>query len=104
MSIFFNAVTSLFSDPNIARDAVWRPGGVGDGVPVRVIAHRPDTEVAFGDIAVHTATAVFEVRVAEVPDPEAGDTITFNGETFVVQGESVRDADRLIWVVDTRVA
>ena len=103
-SVFADAIDALFADPNIACDAVWRPGGVGDGEPVRVIARRPDTEVAFGDIAVHTATAVFEVRVSEVQDPAADDTITFNDETFIVQGEPMRDADRLIWVVDTRTA
>jgi len=98
------AVDDLFADPNLARDAVWRPGGIGDGIPVRVITRRPDREVEFGDIAVHTATAVFEVRVAEVPAPAAGDTITLDGETFVVQGEPLRDAERLIWSVDTTPA
>ncbi len=104
MSVFAAAINDLFTDPNIARDAVWRPGGAGDGIPVRVIARRPDREVEFGDIAVHAATAVFEVRVSEVPNPAEGDTITLGGETFVVQGEPVRDAERLVWTLDTRQA
>ena len=56
----------------------------------------------------HTATAVFEVRVSEVPNPAEGDTITLigalGGEIFVVQGEPVRDAERLVWAIDTRPA
>jgi hypothetical protein len=104
MTVFADAIADLFADPNIARDAVWRPGGSGDGIPVRAIARRPDREVEFGDVAVHTATAVFEVRVSEVPNPAEGDTITLGGETFVVQGEPVRDAERLVWTLDSRPA
>ena len=101
---FSAAIDDLFADPNIARTAVWRPGGSGDGIPVRAIARRPDREAEFGDIAVHTATAVFEVRVSEVPNPAEGDTISLDGETFIVQGEPARDAERLVWTLDTRPA
>ncbi|MBM3548917.1 MAG: hypothetical protein FJX54_18395 [Alphaproteobacteria bacterium] len=104
MTVFADAFDDLFADSNVARDAVWRPGGTGDGIPVRAIARRPDREVEFGDIAVHTATAVFEVRVSEMPNPAEGDTVIFGGETFVVQGEPTRDAERLVWTLDTRPA
>jgi hypothetical protein len=104
MDTFAAAIDDLFADLNVARDAVWRPGGTGDGVPVRAIARRPDREVEFGDVVVHAATAVFEVRVSEVPTPAEGDTITLGGETFVVQGEPARDAERLVWTLDTRPA
>ncbi len=104
MTVFATAINDLFADPNIARDAVWRPGGIGDGIPVRAIIRRPDRNAEFGDVAVHTATAVFEVRVSEVPAPAEGDTITLAGETFVVQGEPARDAERLVWTLDTRPA
>jgi hypothetical protein len=104
MTVFADVIDDLFADPNLARDAIWRPGGTGDGIPVRAIARRPDREVEFGDVAVHTATAVLEVRVSEVPNPAEGDTITLGGETFVVQGEPVRDAERLVWTLDTRPA
>jgi hypothetical protein len=106
MTVFADAIDDLFADPNVARDAVWRPGGTGDGIPVRAIARRPDREVEFGGVAVHTVTAVLEVRVSEVPNPAEGDTITLigapGGETFVVQGEPMRDAERLVWTLDTR--
>ena len=108
MNAFMGAIDDLFANPDIARDAVWRPGGAGDGIPVRAIVRRPDRNAEFGDIAVHTATAVFEVRVSEVPTPAEGDTIalvgTLAGEAFVVQGEPVRDAERLVWTLDTRPA
>jgi len=104
MNAFAAAIDDLFANPDITRTALYRAGGMGDGIPVRVIARRPDREVAFGDIAVHTETAVFEVRVSEVPNPASGDNITLDGETFIVQGEPERDAERLIWLLDTRPA
>ncbi|CAA6605803.1 conserved hypothetical protein [Rhodospirillaceae bacterium LM-1] len=104
MNAFVAAIDDLFANPDIARTVLYRSSGVGDGVAVRVIARRPDREVAFGDIAVQTSTALFEVRVAEVANPAEGDSITLDGETFIVQGEPERDADRLIWLLDTRPA
>jgi len=102
MNAFAAAIDDLFANPDIAQTVLYRPGGMGDGIPVRAVARRPDREVAFGDIALHTSTALFEVRVAEVPNPTEGDSITLDGETFVVQGEPERDAERLIWSLDTR--
>ncbi|MDK9720395.1 MAG: hypothetical protein OEL53_04335 [Rhodospirillales bacterium] len=104
MNAFDFAIDDLFADPNIAQTVLYRTGGIGDGVAVRAIARRPDREVGFGDIAVHTCTALFEVRVSEVPNPASGDSITLDGETFIVQGEPERDAERLIWNLDTRPA
>jgi len=101
MSPFSAAVDACFKHLGVA--AVYTPRG-GTPMVVRVIARRPDREIEFGDIAVHTATANFEVRMAEVPSLALGDTITLDGETFVLQGEPVRDADRLVWVVDMRPA
>lgn len=52
----------------------------------------------------HVETSVFDVRVSEVEEPEAGDTLTVDGATFVVQGEPVRDRERLVWTLDVRPA
>ncbi|HUX16664.1 MAG TPA: hypothetical protein VMW52_09345 [Phycisphaerae bacterium] len=101
MSPFSAAVDACFVHLGVA--AVYVPAG-GAPVDVRVIAKRPDVVADFGETRIHAATAVFEVRVAEVPSPAAGDTITLDGETFVVQGEPVRDAERLVWTLDVRPA
>jgi len=69
---------------------------------VRVIARRPDQVFDFGNTRVHTETSLFDVRVSEVPSPRPGDTLEVDGETFVVQGEPVRDSERLIWTLDAR--
>lgn len=101
---FSGAIDDLFADPHLARTITYRPGGVGDGVPVRVIAKRNDQISGFSDINVVSATARFDLRVSEVAIPVEGDTITLDGETFVVQGEPFRDTERLVWSIDTRPA
>ncbi len=103
MDAFSSAIDDLFADPNIARDALYRVGGAGDGVVVRVIARRPDEVVDFGETRIHTGTAVFEVRASEVAEPRPGDRIIFDSVDYVVQGEPERrDSDRLVWTLDTR--
>ena len=104
MSAFDMAIEDLFADPNIAQTAIYRTGGNGDGISVRVIARQPDRDIEFGDINIHTATTVFEIMVSAIADPAEGDTITMDGETFIIQGEPRRDAERLIWRLDTRPA
>ena len=49
-------------------------------------------------------TTRFDVRVAEVANPRPGDRLVLDGETFVVQGEPVRDRERLVWTLDVRPA
>jgi len=98
------AVDVLFADPNLAREAVYRDQGTGDPVSIRIIARRPDQVFDFGNTRIHTETSLFDVRVSEVPGPRPGDTLEVDGETFVVQGEPVRDSERLIWTLDTRPA
>jgi hypothetical protein len=65
---------------------------------------RPDRVLDFGDTRLHAPTALFEVRVTDVAAPRPGDTIEVDGETFMLQGEPVRDGARLVWTLDTRPA
>ena len=102
MTVFQGAVDAMFAA--FGLDAVYTPAG-GEPVPVRVIARRPDTIVAFGDTRIHTETATFEVRTSEVASPGPGDQLTVGGETFVIQGEPERrDPDRLVWTLDVRLS
>ncbi len=103
MSVFAQAIDDLFADPNLAADAVYLPED-GEPIPVRVITRRPDRVLEFGDARLHAETAVFEVRAGEVPNPRPGDRLDVGGEIFVIQGEPVRDSERLVWTLDTRPA
>jgi hypothetical protein len=98
MSAFNDAIDDLFADPNMAVAVTYQ------GSPVRALVVRPDRDIEFSDITVHTGTAVFEIRRGEVPAPQAGDVIIHDGDSFVVQGEPHLDAQRLVWTIDVRPA
>ena len=101
--IFESALELLFADPNIGRDAVYITDG---GVPalVRIVARRADAVTEFGDARLWSETTRIDLRVAEVPNPRPGDRIEIDGDAFLIQGEPVRDRERLVWTVDLRPA
>lgn len=101
MSAFAATVGALFADPNIGRDAVYIADG-GTPVLVRVVARRADAVTDFGDARLWSETTRVDLRVAEVVNPRPGDRIEIDGEAFLIQGEPVRDRERLVWAVDLR--
>ncbi|ARJ70386.1 head-tail joining protein [Paracoccus contaminans] len=103
MSAFAAAVDTLFADPNIARDAVYIADG-GAPVLVRVVARRADAITEFGDARLWSETTRMDLRVAEVQQPRPGDRIEIEGDAFLIQGEPLRDRERLVWTVDLRPA
>lgn len=103
MSAFAAAVSALFADPNVGRDAFYTPEG-GAPVLVRVVARRADAITDFGDARLWSETTRIDLRVAEVANPRPGDRIEVEGEAFLIQGEPVRDRERLVWTVDLRPA
>jgi hypothetical protein len=103
MSAFAAAVGALFADPNMGRDAVYIADG-GAPVLVRVVARRADAITDFGDARLWSETTRVDLRVAEVQNPLPGDRIEIDAEAFLIQGEPVRDRQRLVWTVDLRPA
>tara|TARA_B100000378_G_scaffold253524_1_gene229486 strand:+ start:202 stop:513 length:312 start_codon:yes stop_codon:yes gene_type:complete len=97
------ALDALFADDNIGRDAVYTAEG-GAPVLVRVVTRRADDTTGFGDARIWSETTRLDLRVAEVMNPRPGDRIEIDGGAFLIQGEPVRDRDRLIWTVDLRQA
>ena len=97
------ALAALFADPNIGRDAVYIAEG-GAPALVRIVARRADAVTDFGDARLWSETTRIDLRVAEVPNPRPGDRIEIEGEAFLIQGEPVRDRERLVWTVDLRPA
>ena len=104
MTVFTAAIDALFADPNLALDAVFRAGGADPGVPVRVIVRRPDRVGEFGETRIVAETLLIDVRVCELADPAEGDTIEVDSMVYVVQGEPMRDAERLVWTIEARPA
>lgn len=103
MSIVAIALDALFADPNIAREAVYTPTG-GTPVPVRVVARREDAVSEFGEARLWSETARFDVRVSEVETPRPGDRLELGDEAYLIQGEPVRDRERLVWTLELRPA
>lgn len=99
MSIF-----SLVVDRNffvMGEPALYTPQA-GPEKSIKVMPRRPDEIIGFGDTSIASDTALFDIRVAEISNPQAGDTILYKGVTYIVQGSPVyQDGDRLIWRVDT---
>lgn len=104
MSLFAQAIDDLFADPHLARDAIWRTGGTGSGLAVRIIRRHPDRIQSFGETRLWAATTMIEVRTAEVPLLVEGDSFEVEGEAFTVQGEPLRDGERLVWTAEVRPA
>ena len=99
MSAVAAALDALFADANVGRDAVYIEEG-GTPVPVRVVTRRADEITGFGEARIWSETTRIDLRVAEVANPRPGDRIEIDGEAFLVQGEPVRDRERLVWTVD----
>ncbi|NCM96873.1 MAG: hypothetical protein AUK60_03170 [Rhodobacteraceae bacterium CG2_30_10_405] len=102
-SVFASAMDALFADPNIGVEAIYTSDG-GAPVLVRAVVRRPDEVTNFGDARLWSETTRIDLRVAEVPSPRPGDRIEIDGDAFLIQGEPVRDRERLVWTVDLRPA
>lgn len=98
---FVSAVDALFGDPHLARDIVYTADG-GAPALVRAILRRPDEVTGFGETRLWSETTRLDLRASEVQNPRPGDTIEVDGQMLVVQGEPVRDPERLIWTLDVR--
>jgi hypothetical protein len=98
--VFAAATDALFADLNIARDAIWRVGGAGSGVSVRVITKRPDQVGSFGDSRALLPTMLIGVRRAEVSQPASGDTIEIVGDLFEIIAAPVSDSLGLVWTCE----
>lgn len=103
MNAFNAAIAAMFRDRNMAVDAVYRAGGSGAAIPVRVIRRAPDRIGNFGEGRFVTDAVLIDVRVSDVDPLERGDTFQIADEFFEVRSDPVRDAERLIWAAEVRV-
>jgi hypothetical protein len=103
MSAFDEALHVLFADPHLARDIVYL---AQDSSPelVRAILRRPDDLTTFGEARIWSETTRLDLRFAEIPNPRSGDRIEIDGVSYHIQGEPVRDRERLVWTVEPRPA
>ncbi|WIY52456.1 hypothetical protein O9Z70_13460 [Devosia sp. YIM 151766] len=102
MSAFAAGINAIFADPNMAMAALYRAGGAGAGVPVRVIFRAPDRIANWGDGRFVTDTIFVDVRVSDVPALKTGDTFEITGDLLEVRSDPVRDRERLCWAAEVR--
>lgn len=102
MNAFAAAIDVMFEDANMALDALYRAGGAGTGVPVRVIRRAPDRFANFGEGRFVTDTILIDVRTSQIAALSRGDTFEIAAALFEVRSEPVRDSERLIWAAEAR--
>ncbi|MGN7613040.1 head-tail joining protein [Magnetococcales bacterium HHB-1] len=71
----------------------------GEEKTISVVSKQPDQTFGFGDTQIHTEVTMFDVRVSDVPNPEPGERLSIDGTDYQIQGEPVRDSERLVWTI-----
>ncbi|MBW6495330.1 MAG: hypothetical protein K0B16_12400 [Burkholderiaceae bacterium] len=104
MSVFAAAMDRIFTHASLAAPALWISATTSEERPIRVIARAPDRITDFGVGRLVSDTMVVDVRVTDLPAPRPGDLIVIGSESHVIQGEPVRDRERLVWTLDLRPA
>lgn len=103
MTAFAGAMHLLFADPNLAHEA-WHRDSEGQFTRIRIIPRHNDAVTEFGAARLVSETFRFDVRVSELPAPRPDEQILFGDETFLIQGEPIRDRERLIWTIEASLA
>jgi len=104
MTVFAAAMDRIFADPSMGVAALWISATTSEERPIRVIARAPDRITEFGTARLVSDTTVVDVRVSDLPDPRAGDLIVIGAGSFTIQGEPMRDRERLVWTLELRPA
>lgn len=96
MSAFTSAIDALFADPNIGQDALWKAGGAGAGVAVRIIRKSPDRMAEFGESRAVLPTVGIDIRRSQAATITEGDLILIGAETYRIIGEPTGDSLGLV--------
>jgi hypothetical protein len=98
VNAFAEAMAALVADPNLGVEALYRQGGSGPPVAVRVLRSSPDrVGQAFGT-EILAATDVLSVAIATLPGLAAGDTFELGPDLLTVT-HAERDASGTAWRV-----
>ena len=104
MSIFEAALGRIFGNPSMAVAAVWISATTSEERPIRVIRRAPDRITEFGAGRFVSDSIMVDVRLSDLPAPRPDDVIVIGTDSHVIQGEPLRDRERLIWTLDLRPA
>lgn len=104
MFVLKSAMDRIFTHAAMAAPALWISATTSEERPIRIIARAPDRVTDFGAGRFISDTTMVDVRVADLPTPRPGDVIVIGADSHVIQGEPLRDRERLIWTLDLRPA
>lgn len=104
MSVFAAALDRIFTHAAMAAPALWISATTSEERPIRVMTRAPDHITEFGVGRFVSDTMVVDVRLSDLPAPRPGDLIVIGADSFMIQGEPIRDRERLIWTLDLRPA
>ena len=104
MSVLKAAMDRIFTQADMAAPALWISATTSEERPIRIIRRAPDRVTDFGAGRFVSNTTMVDVRVADLPAPRPGDVIVIGADSHVIQGEPLRDRERLIWTLDLRPA
>ena len=102
MNAFASAMDRIYANPSMAAAAVWISATSSEERPIRVVRRAPDRISDFAAARFVSDTMMVDVRVSDMLDPRTGDLIVIGTDSFTIQGEPVRDRERLIWSLDLR--
>lgn len=98
MNAFADAIVVLVADPNLGAEAVYRRGGSGTPISLRVLRSSPDRVAdAFGT-EILSATDILSIAIAVLPDLAAGDSFALGPDLLTVT-HAERDASGTAWRV-----
>jgi hypothetical protein len=98
-SAFATALDVLFANPNLGVNAIYRTGGANPGTTLRAIIRQPDRVGIYAETRIATETTIVDIRASDIKAPAEGDTIEMDGTVYIIQGEPLRDAERLVWTM-----
>lgn len=100
MKVFIDALVAIFADPHLAEDALWRAGGTGPAIAVRIVRRSPDRIERFGDSRALLGSLAVDVRQSEAPSLTEGDTVEIAGTNFRVAADPVSDGLGLAFTIE----
>lgn len=102
MSVFDAALGRIFANPSMAVAALWISATTSEERGIRLIRRAPDQITEFGGARLVSDTMMADVRVIDLPAPRPGDVVVIGSDSFTIQGEPIRDRERLVWTLDLR--
>ena len=98
MSAFDSAMAALLADPHLGVDALYRAGGTGNPVALRVLRTSPDRIASGFDTEIISTSDILSVPIALLPDLAPGDSFAIGADLLTVS-HATRDGSGTAWRV-----